>query len=156
MHLGLEQFRKAMRDLGREVDIVELDESAHTATDAAKALGVDVGQIAKSILFMAGEEPVLVIASGAHRIDPDKLAVILGRSVQLADPDAVMQLTGYEIGGVPPVGHRIPLKTIIDESLFQYDKVYAAAGSPRAIFACHPGTLVNWTDGLVAKIKSGT
>lgn len=156
MHPGVEQFRRAMAALGREAAITELTESTHTVSEAARALGVEAGQIAKSLLFLADGEPVLVIASGAHRVDVDKLQAILGRPVRLADPDTVRDVTGYEVGGVPPLGHRQPVQTIIDESLFQYDTVYAAAGSPHSMFACTPGALVNWTGGLVAKIRSAT
>ncbi|MDI3257971.1 MAG: YbaK/EbsC family protein [Kyrpidia sp.] len=156
MHPGIEQFRRALENLGHTVEIIELDQSTRTAREAARALGVEAAQIAKSILFLAGEEPVLVIASGAHRIDAGKLTVILGRPVKLADPATVRDVTGYEVGGVAPLGHRMAVKTIIDEFLFNYDTVYAAAGSPQAVFPCRPGALVNWTDGLVAKIKSDT
>ncbi|MBE3551973.1 MAG: YbaK/EbsC family protein [Kyrpidia tusciae] len=153
MHEGVARFRKIMESIAPGIQVVEVEASTRTAADAAQALGVTTAQIAKSIVFLAGEEPILVIAAGDHRVDPEKLAAIMGRPVKLADPATVLDLTGFEIGGVPPLGHRLPLRTIIDEDLFHHEMIYAAAGSPRAIFACHPGSLVNWTDALVAKVK---
>lgn len=134
--------------------VVELPDSTRTAAEAAGAVGCTVGQIAKSLLFRGKQSGrgILVIASGANRVDEKALQGLVGEKVSKADADAVRSLTGYVIGGVPPLGHAQALATFIDASLLQYDKIWAAAGHPNAVFALTGEELVAMTGGTVAEI----
>jgi len=130
----------------------EFDESTATAVAAAEAIGTTVGRIVKSLVFLAGEQPILVLASGPNRVDVDKIAHVVGQPVTRARADLVRQATGFAIGGVPPVGHVQPLATYVDQDLLQYDEVWAAAGTPNAVFCIHPRDLVRITDGVVLDV----
>jgi prolyl-tRNA editing enzyme YbaK/EbsC (Cys-tRNA(Pro) deacylase) len=137
-----------------------LDSAARTAAQAAAQLGVVPAQIANSLVFVArdGEqaEPVLVLASGGHRVDTAKVAVLLGAErVERADPETVRAATGVAIGGVPPVGHPQPLRTLVDTALAAYDAVWAAAGHPHAVFPTTHGELVRITGGASADVAAG-
>ena len=134
--------------------VVELPDSTRTAAEAAQAVGCTVGQIAKSLLFVGKQsgQGILVIASGANRVDEKALQASVGEKVSKADADTVRGLTGYVIGGVPPLGHTQPLATFIDADLLQYDKIWAAAGHPNAVFALTGEELVAMTGGSVAEI----
>ena len=130
-----------------------LDDSARTAAQAAAALGVEVGQIASSLVFLADGKPVLVVASGGHRVDTDKVAAILGASeVSKASADDVRTATGFAIGGVAPVGHPEPLRTVIDVALSQYDEVWAAGGHPHYVFPTSYDELLRITAGEAAEV----
>jgi Cys-tRNA(Pro) deacylase len=143
----------ALAAAGVDVRIVEFAESTRTAQDAARAVGSSVGQIVKSLVFLADGRPVLVLASGANRVDTAKLARLAGASrVEKATADATRQATGFSIGGVPPVGHRAPLPVYIDAALLAYDRVFAAAGTPHAVFPIAPATLVRITSGAVGDL----
>ncbi len=134
--------------------VVEMPDSTRTAAEAAAAIGCTVAQIAKSLVFRGAESgaPVLVIASGTNRVDPHKLAALLGEPVEKPDADYVRARTGYVIGGVPPLGHSEPLRTLIDRDLLAFEDIWAAAGTPRAVFRLTPGDLVSMTGGEVAQI----
>ena len=134
--------------------VVELPDSTRTAAEAAQAVGCTVGQIAKSLLFQGKQSGrgILVIASGANRVDEKLLQSLVGEKVRKADADAVRSLTGYVIGGVPPLGHTQPLATFIDAALLQYDKIWAAAGHPNAVFALTGEELAAMTGGTVAAV----
>lgn len=126
-----------------------LPDSARTAAAAAEGLGVEVGQIANSLVFEADGEPLLVISSGDHRVDTDLLTCALGvRAVRRADPAFVRDSTGFAIGGVPPVGHAKPLRTVVDNALTRWPIVWAAAGHPHAVFPTSHAELVRITGGL--------
>lgn len=154
MRPATERVRAALLALGLDGDgIVELDESTRTAAEAAAACGVAVGQIVKSLVFLAGAEPVLALVSGANQADERRLAALAGASVRRADADAVREATGFAIGGVPPVGHRRPLRTFVDRDLLGYDRLVAAAGTPRAVFPLTPQELLRVTGGQVADVK---
>ena len=142
-----------MRQLGIAREIVELSVHARTSQQAAAALGVDVAQIAKSLVFVVNGRPLLVIASGANRVDEAKLATLAGGRVRRADPDTVRQATGSVIGGVPPIGHPATLPTYIDSDLLRYEMIYAAAGVPECVFPITPDELVRATGGRVDDIK---
>jgi prolyl-tRNA editing enzyme YbaK/EbsC (Cys-tRNA(Pro) deacylase) len=130
-----------------------LEDSARTAAEAAAALGVTVGQIASSIVFAADGEPLLVLTSGAHRVDTAKVATLLGvEKVKRPDADFVRQHTGFPIGGVPPVAHPEPLRTLVDTALQQFDVVWAAAGHPHAVFPTTYNELVRLTGGTPADV----
>jgi Cys-tRNA(Pro) deacylase len=131
-----------------------LPQSTGTAEEAAQALDCQLDQIAKSICFWADDQPLLVIASGVNRINEQTVAKLLGvGEVSIMDPDEVQKETGYAVGGVPPFGHQKEIKTLIDKDLMQFDKIWAAAGSPHSVFDITPKKLKKITSGQVVKIK---
>lgn len=140
-HPSIAHFRTTLRDLGGTGRIVVLPDSVHTAALAAQALGCEVGAIANSLLFAApghdrADEPVLILTSGAHRVDVHKVAAEIGVStLRRADPEFVKESTGQVIGGVSPLAHPAPIRTFLDRSLAQYDVLWAAAGHPAAVFS---------------------
>jgi Cys-tRNA(Pro) deacylase len=139
-----------LRGMGLETAIIEFPQSTRTAQEAAEAIGATIGQIVKSLVFLADDEPVLALVSGANRLDTARLRLALGAArVKMADADAVRAATGYSIGGVPPVGHTQPLPIFLDRDLLQYDLVYAAAGTPNAVFGLAPATLQEATGATV-------
>ena len=145
---------KVQQILGDDFDVLEFEESTRSAADAAKALGCEVAQIAKSMLFTAvdSRRPVLVIASGPVRVDTAKVGELLGEKIERATPDFVREHSGFAIGGVPPVGHAVAPEVFIDESLLQFDELWAAAGTPNAVFRLSPDDLVRLAEGRVADI----
>jgi len=149
------KVQEALNALGMSLEVVELPASTRTAPEAAQAVGCQVGQIVKSLVFKAkrSERPILVIASGANRVDERKIEALIGEPLGKADADFVRQQTGFVIGGVPPLGHSQPLETFIDEDLLQYEYVWAAAGTPHAVFKLNPGDLVRMTGGRIMEIK---
>lgn len=134
--------------------VIELSDSSRTSAEAAAAIGCTVAQIAKSLIFKGARtgSPVLVIASGTNRVNTQKLAEQLGEPVEKPDADYVREKTGFVIGGVPPVGHTAPLRTFIDQDLRQYTDIWAAAGTPRAVFRLTPADLERMTGGQVIAI----
>ena len=150
--LAIERVRAALQEKGVNTQIVEFEQSTRTAQEAAEAIGTSVGQIVKSLVFVAGGQPFLALVSGANQADTDKLGALMGAPVERADARTVREATGFAIGGVPPVGHITPLVTFIDEDLLQYDEVYAAAGTPHAIFRITPAELVRITGGRVVAL----
>jgi prolyl-tRNA editing enzyme YbaK/EbsC (Cys-tRNA(Pro) deacylase) len=147
------RVREALARLGARGKVRALDDSARTAKEAADALGIEVGQIANSLVFMADGEPVLVMASGGHRVDTMAVAAVLEVShVEKATADQVRQATGFAIGGVAPVGHPEPLRTIVDIALSRYDEVWAAGGHPHYVFPTSYDELLRITAGEAAEI----
>ena len=121
--------------LGPSFTVVEFDESTHTAQEAADAIGCQLAQIAKSILFRsASGRPVLVIASGINKVDEKKIRALLGEKIERASPDFVKEMTGFEVGGVPPVAHASPCVVYLDEDLKAFPTLWAAGGTPNAVF----------------------
>jgi Cys-tRNA(Pro) deacylase len=150
---SVERVRQYFQDNGLDISVVELDKSARTAQLAAEALCTELGSIVKSLVFLADGRPALVLVAGDRRADTKKLAQVLGaKKVKIADADTVRAKTGFAIGGVPPVGHHAPLPTIIDRSLSRFETVYAAAGSPRAVFPIAYDVLLQITAGQVADV----
>lgn len=143
---------EALRAAGVETQITEFAESTHTAEEAAAAVEAEVGQIVKSLVFLAAGEPILALVSGAHRADSRKLAEAVGAPITRADADTAREATGYSIGGVPPLGHTRPLRTYFDESLLEYQVVWAAAGTPNAVFPISPQQLVRITGANVVAL----
>ena len=143
-------------DLGLGLRVVEMPGSTRTAEEAARAVGCEVEQIVKSIVLKTKKtkQAVMVTASGANRISLKRIASILGEAVRMADPDFVREKTGYAIGGVPPVGHREPIPVIIDEDLMGLTDIWAAAGTPQALFRLRPDQLQSITSGQVAMIRA--
>lgn len=130
-----------------------LPDAVTTAAAAAAALGVEVGQIANSLVFDADGEPLLVLTSGAHRVDTGKVAALIGAGrVRRASPDFVRAATGQAIGGVAPVGHPAPLRTLVDRALEQYTEVWAAGGIPQSVFPSTCAELVKVTGGQLADV----
>ena len=145
---------KVQAALGDRFQVLEFDAGTRTAEDAAAAIGCGVAQIAKSLVFRASESgrPVLVVASGVHRVDEKKVAAAAGERIARADADFVREATGFSIGGVPPVGHRIAPIALIDETLMPLGEIWAAAGTPNAVFRLTPADLVALTGGRVVAV----
>ena len=143
----------AIAALGLAGRIIELDVHARTSQQAADALGVAVGQIVKSLVFTVNGRPLMVLASGANRVDEAKLGRLAEGKVRRADPDTVKQATGYTIGGVPPIGHVAPLPIYIDRDLLRYELIYGAAGVPECVFPLTPDELVRSTGGRVIDVR---
>jgi prolyl-tRNA editing enzyme YbaK/EbsC (Cys-tRNA(Pro) deacylase) len=143
----------ALRAHGLAGPIIELAESTRTAPEAAAACGVAVAQIVKSLVFLAADEPVLVLASGANQVDEARLAELTGRPIRRADAAAVRTATGFAIGGVPPVGHARPMTVFIDRDLTRHAELIAAAGTPRAVFRLTPDELCRITGGRLEDLK---
>jgi Cys-tRNA(Pro) deacylase len=142
---------------GVQLDIVEFSESTHTAGDAARAVGAEIGQIVKSLVFVStgddGPEPCLALVSGANTVDVARLAAVLGHSrMRRATADEARALTGYVIGGIPPFGHPAPLATVMDPDLGRFETVWAAAGTPNTVFEVAPATLRALANATVAPI----
>jgi prolyl-tRNA editing enzyme YbaK/EbsC (Cys-tRNA(Pro) deacylase) len=153
VHRNVERVESILRDLGATGRPVELAKSTRTSADAAQAIGTSVAQIAKSIVFTHGEGGVLVIASGSNRVSEQKLAGLIGDRIGRADATGVRRLTGYPIGGVAPVGHAARLTVFVDEELAAYDQVWAAAGTPNAVFPTTAAELVRISGGRLADVK---
>jgi len=153
MSVDFSRFTAVLRDLGVAGSVRELPESAPTAAAAAAQLGCEVGAIANSLVFSADGAPLLVMTSGAHRVDTDLVAALTGVSaVQRADARSVRTWTGQAIGGVGPVGHPAPIRTLVDTWLEKYDAIWAAAGHPHTVFPTSFAELVRITDGTAADV----
>ena len=150
-----QKVQDALHAIGLTLQVVELPDSTRTAMEAAQAVGCQVGQIVKSLIFKGkrSERPILVIASGANRVDEKKIEALIGEPLGKADAEFVRQKTGFVIGGVPPVGHAQPLATFIDADLLQYERVWAAAGTPHAVFQLDPADLIRITGGEIIQVK---
>ena len=152
---NVQRVRDAIKRLGFSIEVVELEAITRTSADAAHAVGCNVEQIAKSLIFQTEitHRPMLVIASGSNRVDEKKMAELISEPIGKADADFVREHTGFAIGGVPPVGHLEKLDIFIDEDLLQYEEIWAAAGSPHAVFKLASSDLVKMTGGRVTSIK---
>jgi prolyl-tRNA editing enzyme YbaK/EbsC (Cys-tRNA(Pro) deacylase) len=148
-----ERVQEAIVAAGLSGRVLTLPASARTAAEAAHALGVTVARIAKSLVFVAGDRPVLVVASGANRVDEGKLEALLGPPVRRADARTVREATGYAIGGVPPLGHATALQVVIDRDLMAHPLIYAAGGAPECVFSLTPDELVRVTAGRVEDVR---
>ena len=148
------KVQDVLHSQGLQLEVVELSDSTRTAAEAAQAVGCEVGQIVKSLIFKSKrtQRPILVIASGANRVNEKKIETLIGEALGKADADFVRAQTGFVIGGVPPVGHTRQLETFIDEDLLQYAFLWAAAGTPHAVFRLAPDELVKITGGKVVNI----
>lgn len=142
----------ALVSAGVEAKVRTYAESTRTAEEAAAAVGADVGQIVKSLVFLADGQPVLALVSGANRLDTAKLAQIAEAKISRADADTVRAATGYSIGGVPPVGLATPLPVYCDRDLLKYAEVWAAAGTPNTVFSIAPETLARITNAEIVDL----
>jgi len=148
---AVDRFREAAARAGLEPDIHRFPEGTRTAQDAARAIGCDVGQIVKSLVFLADDVPVLALTSGRNRVDVSKVGALCGAGqVRKATAEEVRSATGYAIGGTPPFGHTESLRCFVDEDLMAYEEVWAAAGTPDGVFPLTPSELVGAAGASVA------
>ncbi len=158
MHPTAQKVVDAAHALGLNIEVTEFEASTRTAEDAAKAVGCAVGQIVKSLLFVVQGQPTMVLVSGANRLDEKKLARLCGvgrKQVKRGDADIAREVTGFAIGGVPPLGHATALPIYIDTDLQHFDVIWAAAGTPNTVFEITPQALIRSTNGTVADVKLG-
>ena len=150
-----QKIQNILRQLGSDYKVIEFTESTRTAQEAADRVGCKLGQIVKSLVFkgLSSNKGILVLTSGLNRVDENKISKYAGESIGRADPEFVRTVTGFSIGGVPPVGHVQPLETYIDEDLLQYTDVWAAAGTPNAVFQMPSSELVRITNGKIMRVK---
>ncbi len=148
------KVQAALKALGMELQVVELPASTRTAVEAAQAAGCQVGQIVKSLIFKGQKtgQPLLLLVSGSNRVNETRLSALVGEPVGKADADFVRQHTGFAIGGVPPVALSEPIETFIDQDLLQYAEIWAAAGTPNAVFRLSPPDLVKMTAGKIVDL----
>ena len=138
MHRTAQRLQQRLHELGLDVEIRELSDSTRTAQEAADAVGADVGQIVKSLVFVDGDGPLLCLCAGDRRVDTAKL----GDDVRQARGDEVREATGFAIGGVPPLGHDSPVRTVVDESLRRFGTLWCAGGTPHAVFPVETEALI--------------
>jgi prolyl-tRNA editing enzyme YbaK/EbsC (Cys-tRNA(Pro) deacylase) len=150
---AVDRFRHAAAALGVDVAVTRHPAGTRTASDAAAAIGCDVAQIVKSLVFTVDGEVVLALTSGAHRVDPGALATAFGgRDARPADPDTARAATGFAIGGTPPFGHPQPIPTVVDGHLHDFEVVWAAAGAPDAVFPIAPPELARVTSPVATDV----
>jgi prolyl-tRNA editing enzyme YbaK/EbsC (Cys-tRNA(Pro) deacylase) len=149
-----EKVALAARSANLEITIQVMAQSARTALEAAQACGCSVDQIVKSLIFRVSPSgrPILLLVSGANRVDEAKIAALVGGRIERPDANYVRDTTGFAIGGIPPFGHAVPLETLIDESLLRHDRVWAAAGTPLAVFAVEPKKLQQATKARIVAV----
>ena len=150
-----QRVQEVLQGHGLTCEVAQMQDTTQSAEDAAQAVGCEVGQIVKSLIFEGTQshQPVLVVTSGANRANEKTIGQNLAESIKMADPEFVREMTGFSIGGVPPVGHRHPLKIFIDEDMLQYEEIWAAAGTPHAVFKLTPDELKMITNGTVISVK---
>jgi prolyl-tRNA editing enzyme YbaK/EbsC (Cys-tRNA(Pro) deacylase) len=150
-----QKVQKELQGRGLNCKVVQMQKTTRTAKDAARAVGCEVGQIVKSLIFKSkrSRKPILVVASGVNRVNEKVLGKQISEPVKMANPEFVREMTGFAIGGVPPVGHQNPLTIFIDEDLLQYEEIWAAAGTPHAVFKLTPDELKSITAGKVISVK---
>jgi prolyl-tRNA editing enzyme YbaK/EbsC (Cys-tRNA(Pro) deacylase) len=150
-----QKIQDLLNSLGYNYIVIEHAESTRTAQEAADRAGCELGQIVKSLIFKGKEsgKPILVLTSGANRVDEKRISEYAGEIIGKADADFARTVTGFAIGGVPPIGHVEKVETYLDEDFLQYDKVWAAAGTPNAIFELKTSDLQTLTRGIVTRVK---
>lgn len=154
-HPAVERVRAHAKEQGIELDVRRFPEGTHTAEDAARAIGCDVAQIVKSLVFVAAGEPVVVLLSGSDRVDESKLAAVLGAySARRATANEVREMTGFVVGGVPPFAHKTPIPVVVDDGLLRHETVWAAAGLPDAVFPVAPKDLVRLSGATEADVRA--
>lgn len=153
MSSAVDRVKEAAARKGFPLHIHSFSQSTKSASEAAEALGVSPGQIGKSLLFLVGERPLLCIASGLNQVDEEKISRRMDEKARLARAREVRELTGFSIGGVPPVGHSQSLSIFIDADLMKHDEIYCAAGTPHAVFPISPKDLEDLTGGEVLDMK---
>ena len=149
----MNRFESWLASTDLSVTVKEFPQGTRTAVDAARAVGCDVGQIVKSLVFVAGGKPVVALVSGANRLDEKRLAAVAGEPVVKADADTARTATGYAIGGVPPFGHTTDVPVFMDRELLEHRVVWAAAGRPDSVFEIDPERLCKLSGAVVADLK---
>jgi len=151
---AIERFLESAEILGHPVEVRRFPEGTKTAQDAARAVGCDVGQIVKSLVFVADGRPLLALTSGANRVDLERLARLAGaKEVRRASPEEAREATGFAVGGTPPFGHSKQVRAFLDRDLLAYDEVWAAAGTPDSVFVLTPAELRRTARAEVAELK---
>jgi prolyl-tRNA editing enzyme YbaK/EbsC (Cys-tRNA(Pro) deacylase) len=154
---ALDRFMAAAGALGVQPDVHRFPQGTKTAADAAAAIGCDLGQIVKSLVFTVDGRPILALTSGPNRADVARLAALAGGgSARRATPEEAREATGFAVGGTPPFGHPAPVPVFVDRDLLQYDQVWAAAGTPDSVFPLAPDDLVRLSNGQVADLKESS
>ncbi len=150
-----QKVQEALQALGLTCEVVQMQATTRTAEDAARAVGCEVGQIVKSLIFEGKQShrPILVVASGANRVNEKRLGQQISEPLKMANAEFVREMTGFAIGGVPPLGHCQPITVFIDADLLAYTEIWAAAGTPRAVFKLTPDELKMITNGTVISVK---
>jgi prolyl-tRNA editing enzyme YbaK/EbsC (Cys-tRNA(Pro) deacylase) len=148
------RFEAWLADANAGLAVKRFPEGTRTATDAARAVGCEVGQIVKSLVFVAAGAPLVALVSGANRVDEKRLAALAGEPVVKADAETARGATGYSIGGVPPFGHATEVPVFMDRDLLAYDVVWAAAGRPDSVFEIPPGRLLELSHATVVDLKT--
>ncbi|MEY8001977.1 YbaK/EbsC family protein [Clostridium sp. Mt-5] len=150
-----EKIQNVLDKFKFKLNVLELSGSTRTSQEAADTIGCSVGQIAKSLIFKgkASNKPILIVASGINRVNEKAIKKYIGEKVQRPDADFVLEQTGFAIGGIPPIGHKNSLTTLIDEDLMKYEEIWAAAGTPHAVFKLTPQILKDITRGDIICIK---
>ena len=149
---GFDRFIGEAEASGLDIEVQRYPDGTRTAADAAAAVGCKIDQIVKSLVFMADVRPILILCSGARRVDEEKLAEYIGTEIRIAGASEVRAATGYAIGGTPPLGHTVPLKTVVDPHLMEFEEIWAAAGTPDSVFPIQPKELVKATSGAVVAV----
>ena len=149
----IQLVQKYLSDHNLDITVVEFEHSTRTAAEAAEAVGCEVGQIVKSLVFRSREQPILFLVSGANRVNLDVLKPMFPEGLKMADADFTREKTGYAIGGVPPVAHEAPLETYLDETLLDFEMVWAAAGTPHAVFPIKSQDLLRLTSAKAIKVN---
>jgi prolyl-tRNA editing enzyme YbaK/EbsC (Cys-tRNA(Pro) deacylase) len=149
-----QKIQDVLNEFGMSHSVVQVPDSARTAAEAALAIGCGVEQIAKSLVFMTTDthEPILVIACGSNRVNEEAVAKVVSHPLRKAQASFVLEKTGYAIGGIPPVGHKVKITTLIDKDLLELTEIWAAAGTPHAVFRLTPDELVTITGGQVISV----
>lgn len=150
-----QKIQEALHALGYPLNVIEYEMHTRTAQQAADAVGCTLGQIVKSLIFkgQVTGKPILVLTSGSNRVDEARISAYAGEPIGRADPEFVREVTGFAIGGVPPIAHSKPMETYLDEDLMQYGSIWAAGGTPNAVFELAPATLQTMTRGIIAQVK---
>ena len=156
MSSSTDRVRLALAERGLACEIIETQQSARTAQEAADAVGSTVGQIVKTLVFLCDGAGVMALVSGANRLDERKLGAVAGGKISRADADAVRDATGFAIGGVAPLGSTRPIRIFFDEDLLAFELVWAAAGTPSTVFAISPDELARATGAIVADLARRT
>ena len=149
---AIDRFIGEAEASGLDIEVQRYPDGTRTAADAAAAVGCKIDQIVKSLVFMADVRPILILCSGARRVDEEKLAEYIGTEIRIAGASEVRAATGYAIGGTPPLGHTVPLKTVVDPHLMEFEEIWAAAGTPDSVFPIKPKELVKGTSGAVVAV----
>ena len=152
MHPNAQRIQAALKDRGSSAEVIQVPDSTRTAAEAAAALGTTVSQIVKSLVFVADDRPLLVLTSGSERVSTHKVRALVGAKVSRPDADTVKRLTGYAIGGIPPLAHDTPARVLMDPHLLEFDVVWAAAGTPHTVFGIAPDELRRVTGAELADV----